>query len=91
MKIDIFRPIKIINLKWLKFEWMFDTWGSKKNEDKLLTNVIRIWAISGLCLISVADFGLLEIFVFIFSIIFIGITDVRYFRNRCKKLEIKVW
>lgn len=85
------KPVNIVNLKWFKFVYEIDTFGSNKNYDKLLTNCLRIFSILGLFVCFKYGFSIFELFIFILSIIFIGVTDIIFFRNNCKELIIKVW
>lgn len=86
------RPIRLINLSWLKFEWTLDTIGNPKNQDKLFANMIRVWALIGWIVVVTNDFGfIMELTLWTFSLIFIGIIEVRFFRDNCKSIKIKVW
>lgn len=75
----------------LEFEYKLDTWGSDKNHDKLLTNVVRLTALASLAFLSSNQPTLLRYTFFVYGIIFVGITNIRFYRNKMKKIEINLW
>ena len=79
-------------IKRVRFRYVFDTWGSPKNYDKLITNIFR--AISILILMYLVSHDVRSWVWFIMMPVvwfFAGVTEIRFFQNKKEKIEISCW
>lgn len=88
------KNLKVLDVKTkrldLKFE--FDTWGSPRNYDKLITNAVRLIALWSLIYAVVHWVATWQWWVVMpIAICFVGVTDIKYFRLKRTRIELKFW
>ena len=87
-----FKPVDIFKTKRFWLTYSLDTWWTPRGYDKLLTNFVRILSMLGLIIIIKEDLTRwVEYPLFVIVIWFIGVTEIKFFRNKQMKLEIRVW
>ena len=84
------RPLKL-KLGNKELTYQIDTFGSDENHDRLIKNSIRAASLLAIILLQNLSANSVLRWLVVPAIIFVGTSEIRYFRNDKKKFSLEAW